>query len=358
MRCRPVEDEVAPAQPDRLGDPQPGRGEQLEQRPPLRRDLVEQAHELGAREEAPLARRPRATRAPARQHDLLGRVGVQQPLGDRRVQRQAQRRERVGDRAITQPPVAPGAGRQPIDEVLHGGAIEIAHPDLAVEVGQREVDQQATVLAARVRAHAVVPAAGVAIKPREAELVQRRAAAQRPRLAVALQLDRASARPACRRTACADGRRRDRPRRTSTHAGRRPARRSARVATPSLLPCCHRCCHLWAFASGREIPYSTGILEARPRGFEPLTFGSVGSEAYIWLYRAKSCPTGRQKVARKSIPRPFGRGDLMPPRSLATRERARARCRRTDDCVSSGAGACRRSSETPARRAESRSNGG
>ena len=47
--------------------------------------------------------------------------------------------------------------------------------------------------------------------------------------------------------------------------------------------------------------------QARPRGFEPLTFGSVdrGSEAYIWLYRAKSCPTSRQKVAKKSISRPF-----------------------------------------------------
>ena len=49
------------------------------------------------------------------------------------------------------------------------------------------------------------------------------------------------------------------------------------------------------------------LSAARPRGFEPLTFGSVdrGSEAYIWLYRAKPCPTSRQKVAKKSISRPF-----------------------------------------------------
>ena len=76
MRCR-VEDEIAPAQPDRFRDPQPGRGEQLEQRPPLRRYLVEQPHELSAGEKAPLAHRPRAARPAARQHDLLGRVGVQ-----------------------------------------------------------------------------------------------------------------------------------------------------------------------------------------------------------------------------------------------------------------------------------------
>ena len=74
MRCRPVEDEVAPAQPDRLRDPQPGRGEQLKQRPPLRRYLVEQAHELRPRQKAPLARRPCATRPPPRQHDLLDEV--------------------------------------------------------------------------------------------------------------------------------------------------------------------------------------------------------------------------------------------------------------------------------------------
>ena len=307
MRRRPVEDEVAPAQTDRLRDPQPGRGEQLEQRPPLRRYLVEQPHQLRPRQKAPLARRPCATRPPPRQHDLLGRVGIQQPFGDRRVKRQAQRRKRVGDRAITQPPGAARARRQPIHELLHGGAIEIAHPDLAVEVGQREVDQQATVLAARVRAHAVVPAAGVAIKPREAEPVQRRAATPRTRLAVALQLDRAGARPTCRPTACADGRRRDRPRRTSTHAGRRPARRSARVATPSLLPRCHRCCHLWAFARRPQIPYSTGILVARPRGFEPLTFGSVAAALHTNLGSSK--PNPAPDVAKKS-PRSQQRGQF------------------------------------------------
>ena len=59
----------------------------------------------------------------------------------------------------------------------------------------------------------------------------------------------------------------------------------------------------WRERAGRR-----GRRRTRPRGFEPLTFGSVdrGSEAWIWLYRAKSCPTGRQKVARKSIPRPSG----------------------------------------------------
>jgi hypothetical protein len=36
-----------------------------------------------------------------------------------------------------------------------------------------------------------------------------------------------------------------------------------------------------------------------------LRFRSRGSEAYIWLYRAKSCRTSRQKVAKKSISRHF-----------------------------------------------------
>jgi hypothetical protein len=72
--------------------------------------------------------------------------------------------------------------------VLHSGAIEIAQPDLALEIGQREVDQQPTVLTARVRARAVMSPSGVPIKPRKAELVQRGAAPLRPRLTVALQL--------------------------------------------------------------------------------------------------------------------------------------------------------------------------
>jgi zona occludens toxin (predicted ATPase) len=76
--------------------------------------------------------------------------------------------------------------------MLHGRTIEIPHPDLAVEVRQREVDEQATVLAASVGPHAVVPAAGVTIKPREAEPVQRGAAPLGARLAVTLELDRPS----------------------------------------------------------------------------------------------------------------------------------------------------------------------
>ena len=88
VRRRAVEHQVAPAQTDRFGDPQPGGGEQLEQRAPLRWDFVEQPRELRAREVAPLARRPRAPGTAARQHDLLGRVGVQQSFGDRRAERQ------------------------------------------------------------------------------------------------------------------------------------------------------------------------------------------------------------------------------------------------------------------------------
>jgi len=55
----------------------PGRGKQFEHRPPLRRHLVEQPYQLCPRQKAPLAHRPCATGTPARQHDLLGRVGVQ-----------------------------------------------------------------------------------------------------------------------------------------------------------------------------------------------------------------------------------------------------------------------------------------
>jgi hypothetical protein len=116
----------------------------------------------------------------------------------------------------------PQAG-QPVDEVLHGSAIEVADENLAVEIAQREVDQQPPVLAARVGAHAVATRTGVAIKPRQAELVQRRAAAQRSRLAVAPQWPRPTWRP----TAYAADPRPGRSRRTSTPAGRRPAPRSA-----------------------------------------------------------------------------------------------------------------------------------
>jgi hypothetical protein len=83
-------------------------------------------------------------------------------------------------------------------------------------------------------------------------------------------------------------------------------------------------------STGSEVPGNAHHLPsrvARPRGFEPLTFGSVdrGSEAYIWRYRAKFFRTSRPKVAKSRLRGIFGRGDLMPPRSLATRERARAR---------------------------------
>jgi len=289
MRCRPVEDEVAPTQADGLGDPQPGRDKQLKQRPPLRWYLVEQPHELRPRQKAPLARRPCTAGAPARQHDLLGGVGIQQAFGDRCVKREAQRRERVGDRAVTQPPGATGAGREPIHEVLHRGAIEIAHPDLAIKVAQREVDQQATVFAARVRAHAVVPSAGVAIKPRETEPVQRRAAAQCPRFAVALDLDgpslgqRAGVLLALTTLDAVDH-----------HVpGTTPV--DARRIRPLEGQLAHCCPVAPGVATQRRSPPAAHPLQhwnsrARPRGFEPLTFGSV-----------ESMVIGRQKLARNSI---------------------------------------------------------
>ena len=45
--------------------------------------------------------------------------------------------------------------------MLHRGAIEIANTNLAAETGQREVDQQPTVLTARVGGHHVSPSARV-----------------------------------------------------------------------------------------------------------------------------------------------------------------------------------------------------
>jgi hypothetical protein len=68
IRCRHIEHEVAPAQSDRLRDPQPGRGEQLEQRPPLGRYLVEQAHQLRPRQKAPLTCGPCTARPPPRHY--------------------------------------------------------------------------------------------------------------------------------------------------------------------------------------------------------------------------------------------------------------------------------------------------
>jgi hypothetical protein len=156
--------------------------------------------------------------------------------------------------------------------------------------------------------------------------VQGRASPLRPGLAVALQLDRAGVGQRIGRLLALmalDAINHDE---LSTHDGRHPALRSAQVATPSVLLRCHRCCHLCAFARGRKSPTQANFV-ARPTGFEPVTFGSIdrGSEAYIWLYEAKPCPTGRQKVAKKSIPRPFGARRPHVATRARGRERARAR---------------------------------
>jgi hypothetical protein len=93
-----------------------------------------------------------------------------------------------------------------------------------------------------------------------------------------------------------------------------------------------------------QIPYSTGLLKARPRGFEPLTFGSV-ADAYSRdlalasrILRTKS-PGSRQKIriaARLSGERPGGERPSHPRKlpalwadTLALRgEQARVRRRR------------------------------
>ena len=110
---------------------------------------------------------------------LVGRVGLEQSFRDSHLEREAKRRHRFRDRAVAQPAGQSRPGNQPIDEVLERDPVEIAHADLAVEVGQCEGEKQPSVLAARARAHAVMSRAGVGIEPGEAERVQRRSAPPR-----------------------------------------------------------------------------------------------------------------------------------------------------------------------------------
>jgi hypothetical protein len=63
----------------------------------------------------------------------FGGVDVEQSLGDRRVEHQAQWRHRVPDRAVAEPTIAARAGRQPVNEVLDCGAVQFADTDLAVK---------------------------------------------------------------------------------------------------------------------------------------------------------------------------------------------------------------------------------
>ena len=126
--------------------------------------------------------------------------------------------------------------------MLDCGPVQLADADLTVEVGQNEIGQQPAVLTARVDAHTVVPTAGVAIKPREAERVKGRTAAHGARLAVALQLERLG-------------------------VGQRVDAITVALLPPLLPPLGVR--------QRPAIPYRTGIPGARPTGFEPVTFGSV-----------------------------------------------------------------------------------
>jgi hypothetical protein len=88
--------------------------------------------------------------------------------------------------------LSPGGSRRRCDHLVHGGAIQVAKADVAIEVRQREVHQQPPVLAARASTNAVLASARTAIKPRQAEHVQGGAAPPRTDLAVALQRERAS----------------------------------------------------------------------------------------------------------------------------------------------------------------------
>jgi len=180
------------------------------------------------------------------------------------------------DRSHNLPAATPWQARQPVNEPLHGCTVDIAQAQLAVEVAQRERRQQPPVLAARVLPDAVATRAGVAIRPAERERVQRRPAPLRARLRVPGELDRPRLRQrrsrllALKAAAAIDH---DQARITPIHPENR-VRCSGNPVTVAPLPAC---CHPGAFGNRPKFPSAKRNSTARPRGFEPLTFGSVAT---------------------------------------------------------------------------------
>jgi len=171
-----IQSGVHDTQPNRLGDAQPRRGEQLEQRAPLLRDLSQQSRELLTRQEAALIELIRASAPPARQDDVGASITDGQPGAVRVAQARARRQQKVVHRVIAQPmPVGSVLATEPVDETAHALLVEVAQTLLGCEVLKRVRDERPPVLAAGAIVDDVMSTAtGVVIDPLQRIAVQRR----------------------------------------------------------------------------------------------------------------------------------------------------------------------------------------
>jgi hypothetical protein len=248
--------------------------------------------------------------AAARNHDGGAEIPDRQAGAVRVAQATAQGHHGVVHRAVAQPvPVVSALATEPVDKSAHALLIEVAQTLLGSEVRKRAGDEQAPVLAAGAIVDDVMGAAtGIVIDPLQREAVQRGPRTPRglPRRGAGLDLARRQERrrrsPALPAVLDIDG---HPPRPARIDAGRRgphQRRRHLRAARH-----CHPGCHPAVFASATQTlgsPATTGHPtrrpRARPRGFEPLTFGSVDrrGSARFGLAKANFGIPGRQQVAK------------------------------------------------------------
>jgi hypothetical protein len=188
-----------------------------------------------------------------------------QPLFLGALQAEAQRGDRVADRAVGEPTPRAVLGRQPAQEALQRATIKLGHARLRPEVAQRKGDQQALVFDSGRLAHRVVVEAAVGVDPGERVAPQARSKPRRAGFSVAGDLDRARLGEARNRLfalavlASVDGN-------VAT-----PASVDARMRCPPQwhrrgaflrLPRCHRCCHprrLAAAAENAWIPHTSAV---------------------------------------------------------------------------------------------------